>query len=459
MKFSPDIDLRESRRIHLVGIGGAGMGPIAQILNAEGHVVTGTDASVSPMTQRLEELGIAVTIGDGADLAGVDLLGCSTAVSEDHPLVLEADRRGILVVGRFGLLRCLGALKSTLSVSGTHGKTTTSALVAHILDAAGRNPSFLVGALVHGLGTTCAWTGSSEFVLEADESDATFLAPPRAGAIVTNIDADHLDFYGSFEALLNAFDEFVDGTDGPVVVCGDDEFSRRYSGRNNVITYGRSTDNDVVISELVSQGSTSTWNVTGAGLESQFTLGVPGVHLVLNATAAAILCRSLGVTDDDIAMGLSRYRSASRRFESRGNFDGISLIDDYAHMPVEVETVLDAARQITSGRVIAVFQPHRYSRTKHVWQDFDTSFVDADVVVVTEIYAAGETPIDGLSGSMIADRVRRNHDGEVVFVESLDQAAEWLNAHLRSGDTCVTLGAGDITRLPDLVLASQGGAR
>lgn len=452
-------------RVHLVGIGGAGMSAIAEVFAALGHRVTGSDRNDSATLQRLRLSGIDARVGSAPDLAAdADVVGVSTAVPRDDVDVVAAEQAGVPVAHRYDLLAAIGATRRTLSISGTHGKTTTSALTALALDGAGLDPSFIIGGTVPGLGAGSGagarWTASEWFVLEADESDSTFLAPPRAGAVITNIEPDHLDHHGSFEELVAAFERFADGTEGPVIICADDvgaaplidQFPQAHS-------YGESGLADFVISDVDATDG-MRWTLTDPdGMEHHLSLPLPGRHLVLNATAAFALAVSIGADPVGAAAGIARYRGVGRRFEHRGATAGITFIDDYAHMPTEVRAVLDAA---TSGaaaggwdRIVAVFQPHRYSRTGSVWREYADAFAAADVVVITDIYAAGETPVDGVTGRLVVDAVAAAHPhAEVLWLPTRADLLAGLPALLGTGDLCLTMGAGDLTTLPDQLIAA-----
>lgn len=456
----------EAVRIHLLGIGGAGMSAIADVLVALGHVVSGSDVADSATVEALRSRGVRVEIGhDATNLGDAAYVGVSTAVKPDNPEVVAARAAGIPVMHRFDLLRAIGATRATLSASGTHGKTTTSALLALALEAAGENPSWIVGSSIAGLGGGSRWTDGRWLVLEADESDSTFLAPPRAGAIVTNVEPDHLDHHGTWENLLAAFAEFVDETDGPSVVCLDDAGSARLAGRDGVITYGVDPTADVVVTDETPGASGSSWTVRMPdGSAHRLRIGMPGHHLVLNATAAFTLLVSLGVDPGGVAEGIARYRGAARRYEDRGTAGGVRFVDDYAHTPTEVRAVLSAARSQLSAtgeaaRLVAVFQPHRYSRTSSLWRDYAGAFDLADVVVITEIYAAGEAPIEGVSGRLVFDAVRgANPDLDVRFMADRSDLHEGLGELLRPGDLCLTMGAGDLTTLPNELIRLRGGS-
>ena len=452
----------EPRSIHLIGIGGAGMSAIAEVLAALGHRVSGSDQSDGPVLERLRSHGIEATAGhEASKVVGVDYVGVSTAITADNPEVVRAGELGIPVGHRFDLLAAIGATRSTLSISGTHGKTTTSALAAHALGGAGWDPSFIIGGDVVGLGSGARWTESEWFVLEADESDSTFLAPPRAGAVVTNIEADHLDHHGSFESLVAAFERFVDETAGPVLVCLDDVHASELAARSErVFTYGSDPAADYWISEvLVGRGAT-TWTIRRRdGGRQTVEIGFPGMHLVRNATAAVALAIELGADPAAAAAGIARYRGVGRRFERRGVAAGVTFIDDYAHLPTEVRAVLSAAQGQGWSRIVCVFQPHRFSRTGSIWSEYAEAFDGADVLVLTEIYAAGEAAVAGVSGDLIVGAVTAARpEQDLRWLATRSELVEGVSELLRPGDLCLTLGAGDLTTLPDQLIARLGGA-
>lgn len=454
--------------IHLVGIGGAGMSAIAEVLAALGHRVSGSDRAEGPVLRRLRAAGIdARSPHDGANVDGADVVGVSTAIPADNPEIEAARASGIPVHHRFDLLAAIGATRRTLSVSGTHGKTTTSAMCAFALDRAGLDPSFIIGGEVPGLGAGARWrtpaapqaSADGWFVLEADESDSTFLAPPRSAAIVTNVEADHLDHHGTMDALVAAFRTFLAETAGPRVVCADDPGAAALAGEvDGVATYGLSDDATFHIVDVEPTGSGSAWTVVGPHGSTALRIGVPGLHVVRNATAAFAVAVLIGADPQGAARGLADYGGVGRRFEFRGSDRGVTFIDDYAHLPTEVEAVLAAAAagRVDGrwSRVVAVFQPHRYSRTEAVWRDYTDSFVAADVAVVTEIYAAGEAARDGVSGRLIADAVAASTKApSVEWAATREELLSTLDRVLSPGDLCLTMGAGDLTTLPDAMLA------
>jgi len=449
--------------VHVVAAGGAGMSAIATVLAQSGHSVTGSDVADGAALRRLEGLGVRVQVGHSADAVdGADLVVVSTAVAADNPEVVAARAAGIPVLNRRELPPAFADRQPFLSVAGTHGKTTTSSMLAVALDRAGEAPSFLIGAEVAALGAAAGFRAGRFMVLEADESDATFLAGPRAGSLVTNLEPDHLEFWGGWDELRSGFVEFLNGTDGPCVVCADDKGSAALvdAVAVPVTTYGTAAGatHRVVDLQLGAEGSSFRLDGPAGGVEVR--LVVPGLHNALNAAGALALAVELGVDPAAAAAGLGQHTGVARRFEHRGQLDGITFVDDYAHLPTEVRAALAAGRSGGWGRVVAVFQPHRYSRTEALGPEFGACFSDADVVVVTDIYAAGEAPRDGVTGRVVFDAALAAGPGrDVRWAGTLDEVADLLADELRSGDLCLSVGAGDVTRIADMVqerLAARG---
>ena len=474
---STTLNFSKPLRIHLLGIGGAGMSAIAIVLDGLGHQVSGSDAMSSPVLDTLREAGIAVRVGHSNELVdSVDLVGSSTAIPPTNPELLAYQASGVPCVGRFELLSAIGERADVLSLSGTHGKTTTSALLTLMLQGTGEQPNCIVGAKVAGLGTGALWTGGTWLVLEADESDSTFLAPRRRGAVVTNLEPDHLDHHGSFEALRSSFVRFVNETEGPVLVCHDDEGARGLIGEcPNALTYGfagtdlSSEDSvpngsvpDYRIERLEQSASGSRWDLIGPhGDRSKLQIAVPGLHLVRNASGAFALGVELGLDPVGLAAGLAEYRGVHRRFEHRAASHGVTFIDDYAHLPTEIAAVLQAAAlprvegspDGSWSRIVAVFQPHRYSRTQEHAREFGSSFDQADLMVFTDIYPAGEAPIEGVTGELIAAAARDRYGSDaVLWCPKLDDVVEQVGGLLRPGDLCITLGAGDLTNAVERIV-------
>jgi UDP-N-acetylmuramate--alanine ligase len=457
---SANLDLSRPKAIHVVGIGGAGMSAIAMVLSTMGHTVTGSDLKDSSVTERLRAAGITVAVGhDAANVGPVDLVTRSSAVSDRNPEVAEAVRRGIPVYRRAEALAAIAALRRCIAVAGTHGKTTTASMLALMLVEAGMRPSFIIGGEVNEIGTNAVWDEGDWLVVEADESDGTFLSLDPAIAVVTNVEPDHLDHYGSFDAMKTAFEEFVAHGSIPPVVGGDDPVASalgRARGGQTVGTGPDCTRRMVDIEPARSSISFDLLDETGARL-GHLAIPIPGRHNARNAAVATVAALAAEVPFDAAARALARFAGVARRFEFRGDANGVTFVDDYAHLPSEVRAMLAAARDGGWERVIAVFQPHRYSRTKALWQAFGDSFADADVVMITDVYGAGEAPIPGVSGELVADAVREAHpDKDVRYVPGRSQLRQVIEELVRPGDLCFTLGAGDLTSLPDELLDDPG---
>jgi UDP-N-acetylmuramate--alanine ligase len=446
-----EFDLGRPRRLHLVAVGGTGMNAYASVLAQAGHRVTGSDLRPAPaVAERLRALG--VTVHEGHDAAFVpddaEALAASTAVAPDNPELVEARRRGIPLLRRADLLAALCRQRRTLAVSGTHGKSTMTALLALALRGAGRSPSFVVGADVPSLDHGAHWDdGDDLLVVEADESDGTFLELPRAVAVAANVEADHLATYGgSVDGLHAAFRRFVTETDGPVVIGLDDPGAAALlEVRPDAITFGTGQAAMFRIAGVQTERLRIRFTLRHPAGEAVVDLPAPGLHNARNAAAAIAAAAAAGADADLAAAAMAGYGGVHRRFEPRGEGGGVSFVDDFAHLPGEVRSVLAAARRGGWERVVAVFQPHRFSRTAEVHEQFAGAFDDADVLVVTGIYPAGEAPRPGVTGRLVADATGHR---DLTYVEERDRLAEAVRRILRPGDLCLTLGAGDVTTLP-----------
>ena len=458
-------DLSRPRRVHVIGAGGSGMSAIATVLLAMGHRVSGSDAAGSRALSRLAEQGAEVRVGHAPDLlADAEIVVRSTAVPDTDPEVAQARSAGMTVWRRADVLAAICAVTRTAAVSGTHGKTTTSAMLAVTMRDLGWHPSMIVGGDIAGVGSGAHWDPAGEwFVVEADESDGTFVELGAEAAVVTSVEPDHLEFYGGMGGLEAAFERFVREPAGPVVVCADDPGAAHLAGvagRSGppVLTYGTTDTADMRITEVELGRGAAGFRLTGLGGDVPVRLAVPGLHNVRNAAAVVTLAVSLGAAFADAAEAVGSYQGVGRRFESRGETAGVSFVDGYDHLPTEVAAAIATARSGGWSRVIVVFQPHRYSRTQALWRDFGAAFAGADVVVITGIYAAGEAPRPGVSGELIYRAVRdAGQVGELHYVPDLDAAEALLPGLLRPGDLCLTLGAGDVTTLPDRLKARLGG--
>ncbi|MFO1537062.1 MAG: UDP-N-acetylmuramate--L-alanine ligase [Actinomycetota bacterium] len=450
------LDLSAPRRVHIVGVGGAGMSAIAGVLARMGHTVTGSDLKDSRAIARLRAAGIDARVGHDAGHvpADADAVVISTAIPATNPEVVAAGAHGVPVLRRAEALRALVATRRGIAVAGSHGKTTTSSMLALVLRGAGWRPTFLIGGDVNEVGTNAAYDDGEWMVVEADESDGTFLELPVEAAIVTNVEADHLDHYGSFPALVDAFARFLAAVPGPRVVCADEPNAAAIAARVDARTYGFAPEAHyrIVRCDGGRHGSEVELTRDGAPLGT-FSLPVPGVHNATNAVAAAAVATELGVGFADIARALAGFGGVARRFEFRGEHDGVTLIDDYAHLPSEVQAALRTARSGGWDRVIAVFQPHRYSRTDSLWRDFADAFTDADLVVLTDVYGAGETPRPGVTGRLLVRAVLDAHPAaSVVYLPHRADVVSVVPRLARPGDVVLTLGAGDLTTVPDVWL-------
>jgi UDP-N-acetylmuramate--alanine ligase len=449
----PALDLSQPRRVHIVGVGGVGMSAIALLLARMGHDVSGSDLKESVALARLAAAGVQVRVGNRAENVprDADAVVYSTAIPARNVELVTARDLGIPVLHRAAALAALAATRRTIAVAGSHGKTTTSSMLALMLRSAGWQPSFVIGGEVNEVGANAAYGAGEWLVIEADESDGTFLKLGPESAIVTSVEPDHLDHYGGFEALTAAFERFVDGVPGPVVCCADDVIAARIaSTRPGVRTYGFSPTADYRIVDVTLAGDVDRFTLAVGG-EPLGELVVPlAVKAATNAAGASALALELGVPFAAIAEALRGFGGVARRFERRGERDGVTYIDDYAHLPGEVAAAIATARQGGWRRVIVVFQPHRYSRIASLWRDFGHAFDGADAVVLTDVYAAGETPIAGVSGRLVVHAVV--DASPTLAVSYLPRPADLVDLPrriARPGDVVLTLGAGDLTQLPD----------
>jgi len=463
MRMSADpqeaLDLRSPQRIHIVGIGGAGMSAIALVLRAMGHTVSGSDLKESPVAARLRAQGITVGVGHRAENVGqVDAVTYSPAVAPTNVEIVAAAERGARVVARSGVLAAICATRRCLAVAGTKGKTTTASMLSLILIEAGLRPSFLIGADVNEVGTNAVWDNGEWLVVEADESFGTFQALRPDWAVLTNVESDHLDHYGTFARLRAAFDEFLAQASVGSVVSADDVEAAALGRAHGSWSVGTASSAAFTMTDVSLSRSSVSFTLHGPeGELGPLTLGVPGLHNARNAALALVAALQVGVPFVAGAAALARFAGVTRRFEFRGEFHGVTFVDDYAHLPFAVRAALATARTGGWSRVIAVFQPHRYSRTAELAEQFGGAFVDADELVVTDVYSAGEPPVPGVSGRLVADAVRAQDPRlPVVYVPNWEELRSVVGSMLRPGDLCLTLGAGDLTALPDELLESPG---
>jgi UDP-N-acetylmuramate--alanine ligase len=452
------------QRIHFVGIGGIGMSGIAEVLLSLGYRISGSDLKTSSVTQRLAGLGATVFEGHAAEnIAGAEVVVTSSAVALENPEVVEAHKLHIPVIPRAEMLAELMRLKYGIAVAGMHGKTTTTSMVAAVLAAGGLDPTVVVGGRVDALGSN-ARTGNSEYlVAEADESDRSFLKLSPVLAVVTNIDREHMDCYRNMRDVKKAFLDFMDRVPfyGVVVVCNDDGPLRKLFPqiRRRLVTYGTRRGSDFHIKpekstfESEDRRPVSHFRVAyGERDLGEFRLHVPGAHNVLNATAAIAVGIGLDITADDIRMALENFRGVDRRFQLRGKAAGISVIDDYGHHPTEIRATLSAARQCGFGKIHVIFQPHRYTRTRDLMDEFATAFEDADTLAVLDVYAASETPIEGITGEVLARRISEKGQRQASYVSSFADAVASVVAAAQPGDMILTLGAGSVSQLGPMIL-------
>jgi UDP-N-acetylmuramate--alanine ligase len=450
---------RDIGPVHFIGIGGIGMSGIAEVLANLGYTVRGSDLSESANVKRLRDKGIAVAIGHTAEnVDGADVLVVSSAIKRDNPELIAARAKRLPVVRRAEMLAELMRLKRCVAIAGTHGKTTTTSLVATLLDAGHFDPTVINGGIINAYGTNARLGAGDWMVVEADESDGTFLKLPADVAIVTNVDPEHLDHFVTFDAVKEAFQAFVENVPfyGFAVMCTDHPEVHALVGRiedRRIVTYGENPQADVRLGNLDHADGCSRFSVVfrdRAGTEvhtiADLKLPMPGRHNALNATAAIAVARELGVSDDLIRKALGGFGGVKRRFTKTGEWNGVTVIDDYGHHPVEIAAVLKAARESTKGQVIAVMQPHRYTRLQSLFEPFSTCFNDADSVIVAQVYPAGEQPIAGADrDSLIAGMRARGHR-HVVPLDAAGDLAGIVKRLAKPGDYVVCLGAGNITQ-------------
>ena len=450
---------RDIGPVHFVGIGGIGMSGIAEVLVNLGYTVTGSDAADSANVKRLRDKGVTVAIGHKAEnLDGADVVVVSSAIKPDNPELVAARALRLPVVRRAEMLAELMRLKSCVAIAGTHGKTTTTSLVATLLDAGGFDPTVINGGIINAYGTNARLGAGDWMVVEADESDGTFLKLPADVAIVTNVDAEHLDHFKTFQAVQEAFVDFVENVPfyGFAVMCTDHPIVQRLVGRitdRRIVTYGENAQADVRLIDLENVGGTQRFSVAFRDRDGKevhrvrdLALPMPGRHNALNVTAAVAVAHELGIADDRIRGALARFGGVKRRFTRVGEWNGAVIIDDYGHHPVEIAAVLRAARESTKGQVIAVVQPHRYTRLKSLFEPFSTCFNDADAVIVAHVYPAGEAPIEGADRDSLVEALRARGHRQVIPLEGPEQLAGIVRGLAKPGDFIVLLGAGNITQ-------------
>lgn len=444
-------------RVHFIGIGGSGMSGIARVMAARGAQVSGSDLNDSGTLEGLRKLGITVFLGhDQAHVAGVDLVVRSSAIDLENPELIAANLAKIQVLGRAEALSKLLIDKKSIAVAGTHGKTTTTSMLAVALQSCGMDPSFAIGASIRNSGTNAHHGSGETFIVEADESDGSFTHYKPYGAIITNIELDHVDNFKDIESIDHLFREFADTVREKFVLCADDSGARRLidylRGRSiELITYGTSEDSDVLIDRIFLGAKEATARLVFHGrVWGELRLAIPGRHNLLNATAALSMGHLLGAPIQSLLSGLATFTGARRRFEIRGGVNGITVIDDYGHHPTEVRATIETARNFAgAGRVFVIFQPHRFSRTAAFAKEFAAELAKADHTFLLEVYPAGEVPISGVTSASIALQMPPD---KVTYEPSMPEVISKVVAKSQPGDLILTLGAGDVSSLAPLIV-------
>lgn len=451
-------DLKGVSKLHLLGIGGSGMRNLAKLLAARGIAITGCDLKESSAVRELRGSGVGVEIGHSAEhVSGNDALVLSSAIADRNPEVRAAREAGITVWTRAQALAAASAALRTVAVTGTHGKTTTTSMLAMVLERTGRDPSYVIGGEPNETGGGSRAGGSDLFVVEGDESDGSFLLMRPAVGIITNVEVDHIDFYtGGREEIEAAFTMFGARCDR-LVVCADDPGAMRSTADLSRITYGSDPTADVVIETISLGPEGARGRLTIDGVVHELVLGVDGAHNLLNAAATVAAAAIEGVSPEEAVAALASFTGVHRRFERRGRARGADFFDDYGHVPTELAVTLTTARRAAAGRVVAVFQPHRYSRTQALWRELGASLVEADVILITDVYGADQDPIPGVTGKLVvrgvaeADPKRR-----VVYLPHRTDVVRFLDREVRGGDLVVTMGCGDVWTLGDAALTAIG---
>jgi len=444
------------KHVHFVGIGGIGMSGIAEVLLNLGYRVSGSDLRSTPITESLALHGAGIFLTHAAsNVAGAHVVVTSSAVQPENPEILEAIRAKIPVIPRAEMLAELARLKYSIAIAGTHGKTTTTSMIAAILDRAGFDPTVVVGGLLNTIGSNARLGKGDYFVLEADESDRSFLLLTPAIAVVTNIEADHLDHYKDLDDIQSAFLSFINKVPfyGAAVLCLDDPAVQSLIPgiKRRFVTFGAAAQADVCIFDCVTEnlGSSFTLRYNG-GSTQKFRLQVPGYHNVLNAAAAFAAARDMGVDPSVIAAALQEFQGVARRFQIKRR-DNITVVDDYAHHPTEIRATLAAAKSGNFRRVFAVFQPHRYTRVMHLFDDFARAFNLADAALILDIYPAGETPIEGITTPALIEKIRSFGHRNVLYAPDYETVESYISENVRTGDAVVVMGAGSVTKLSDVL--------
>jgi UDP-N-acetylmuramate--alanine ligase len=450
------VSKNRKKRVHFIGIGGIGMSGIAEILLSQGYIVSGSDISESDSTRRLKQLNATVSLGHAEENLGhADVVVVSSAIDEKNPEIQAARRKKVPIIMRAEMLGELMKMKTGVAIAGTHGKTTTTSMVAVLVQASGLDPTIIIGGKVDALGGNAKLGKGELLIAEADESDKSFLLLPATIAIVTNIDNDHLNNYGSLQNIKDAFVDFVNRIPfyGLAVLCQDDENVKSILPKlkKPFLTYGFSPQADLQARNLQFANFGATFEVwRGESKLGDAQIHVPGKHNVLNALAALATGMEIGLSFKEASEGLAQFKGVRRRFELKGEKAGVKVFDDYGHHPTEIRATLAAARKAWSGRIVTLFQPHRYSRTQDCYEDFVRAFDDADQLYVTDIYPAGESPIPGISSDKLAEDIRLHGHKSVEFVGEVKAAPD--KVRLQAGDLFLTMGAGNVYSAGETIL-------
>lgn len=439
------------KKLHFVGIGGVGMSAIAEVMLDKGYEISGSDLSESAVVKHLQAKGATIYKGHNAlNVEGKEALVLSSAIHQDNPELVAAKAKGLKLFHRSDILAYLLNDSKGIAVAGAHGKTTTSSMISVVLEHAKVDPTILIGGFVDYLKGNAKLGKSDYLVAEADESDGSFLKFYPKIAVVTNIEDDHMDHYGSMENIIKAFIQFVQNLDketGLAVLCFDNENIRNIADKvdRKYISYALDHDADYMAKDIKVDGPHTSFTVIYKGeVLGDVALNIPGKHNVLNALATIAVCHHMGLSIEEIAKGFKVFSGTKRRFQTKFRNENVWIVDDYAHHPTEIQTTIKAAKQTNPKRLIVAFQPHRYSRTQLLQKEFGSCFVGANVLVLTDIYAASEDPIEGISGKTIVDEVKKQTGVDAVYIEKLEDIAPWLKENIQAGDLIITMGAGNI---------------
>lgn len=462
--MSDRFDLSQPSRLHVVGVGGPGMSAIATCLAQMGHDVSGSDIKASEVIDRLVGLGIQINIGhDKSVIRGCDAVTYSTAIPRTNIELVEAELTGVRVLNRAAMLASICAMSPSIGVAGTHGKTTTTSLLVKIFSEAGLDPNFVVGGEILDEEVGARWTGAPWTIVEADESDGTHLELPLSATVLTNIDSDHLDQYGDLQGIAQSFQQYVLGVRGPVVMCCDDPLIAGLVKPQQCVTYGFTSDADFRCHSVESSNGQTSFEISmpGSSIDARVLhvhMSLRGRHNVLNVTAAIAMAIQCGIDAQVAVSAVAKFGGVGRRFEIIGQVDNITFVDDYAHLPREIAAVMSAAKSSDDqwDRVVAVFQPNRYNRMAVMSHEYADAFVDADVVVITDIYASGTKVIEGVTGRLVVEAVLNAHPhAQVLWHAERDTLAEFVNKLVQPGDVCISMGCGDIEYLPQEILSTR----